>query len=62
MAFQVSPGLIARWFHGEASQPGPLAEALGEDSAQVRYYLERTLSGRTIRRVTAVMIVIAKHR
>ena len=62
VAFQVPPGLIARWFHGEASQPGPLAEALGEDSAQVRSYLERTLSGRTIRRVTAVMIVIAKHR
>ncbi len=61
VAFEVPPGLIARWFDGESSQPGPLAEALGEDSAQVRSHLERTLSGRTIRRVTAVMIMVAEH-
>ncbi|MCH8077345.1 MAG: AAA family ATPase [SAR324 cluster bacterium] len=68
VTFEVPPGLIARWFDGESSQPGPLAAALGkdgvlgEDGVLVRAHLERTLSGRTIRRVTAVMIVVAEHR
>jgi putative ATPase len=56
----LSRALIQRWFGADAARPGKLSARLGPDAAAVRACLERAAAGGSLRRQTAVVLLVAE--